>query len=151
MKFKSIRNLRLSVIRKLLKQEFHLKEIIKENANMSGANMSGANMRNAVGLYLSCPEFGDFIGWKKCLNNIIVKVKIPAKAKRSSATGRKCRAEYIKVIELFGGEIGISKHDGKTEYKKGAIVKCDKWEENRFIECGGGIHFFITRKEAEEY
>ena len=48
-------------------------------------------------------------------------------------------------------EIGISSHDGKTEYKKGKIVKCDKWNDDWKEECAGGIHFFITRIEAENY
>jgi hypothetical protein len=76
---------------------------------------------------------------------------VPSKARRSNATGRKCRAEFVKVLDVIGAEVGISKHDGKTEYRKGKIVRCDKWEEDRWIECGGGIHFFITRYEAENY
>jgi hypothetical protein len=30
-------------------------------------------------------------------------------------------------------------------------VRCDKWNEDRWIECGGGIHFFLTRIEAERH
>jgi hypothetical protein len=33
----------------------------------------------------------------------------------------------------------------------GEIVKCDKWNDDYTVECGGGIHFFITRLEAENY
>ena len=50
-----------------------------------------------------------------------------------------------------GGEIGISQHDHKTEYKAGEIVRPDKWDDNRWEECSSGIHFFITRLEAERY
>ena len=129
-------------------------------ANLYGANLYGANLSRAKNFneienilisYTSiCPE-GALIGWKKCRDNIIVKIEIPADAKRSNATGRKCRAEYAKVLEVFNGDIGISQHDGKTEYKAGEIVKCDQWGENRWEECSGGIHFFITRTEAERY
>ncbi len=91
------------------------------------------------------------IGWKKCRDNIIVKLKIPEGAKRSHAFGRKCRCEYAKVLEVIGAEVGISIHDYKTEYKKGTTVKCDKFDENWKEECAGGIHFFITRVEAENY
>ena len=80
-----------------------------------------------------------------------MKLLVGKKAKRSNATGRKCRAEYVKVLAVIGAEVGISKHDNKTEYRAGAIVQCDKWEEDRWVECGGGIHFFITRIEAENY
>ena len=47
------------------------------------------------------PE-GDIIGYKKCRDGVIVKLLIPIKAKRSHAFGRKCRAEYAKVLEIFG-------------------------------------------------
>jgi hypothetical protein len=83
------------------------------------------------------------------MDSVLVKVLIPAKAKRSNAFGRKCRAAYVKVLEVIGAEIGVSKHDGKTQYIKGKTVRCDHWEEDWTIECGGGIHFFITRAEAE--
>jgi hypothetical protein len=124
-------------------------------ANLYGANLYGADLREAEDLLMSytsiCPE-GTLIGWKKCRDNIIVKLEIPLEAKRSNATGRKCRAEFVKVLEIFGNtEKGISQHDGITEYKVGEIVKCDFWCEDRWQECAGGIHFFLTRLEAENY
>ena len=129
-------------------------------ANLSRANLYGASLSRAKKfkeleyLFISytsiCPE-GTLIGWKKCKDNIIVKLEIPAEAKRSNATGRKCRAEFAKVIEVIGAEIGISQHDHKTEYKAGEIVRPDKWDDNRWKECSSGIHFFITRAEAERY
>jgi uncharacterized protein YjbI with pentapeptide repeats len=133
------------------------------DADLHGADLSGADLRGA---YLSdaknipeiilaessiVPEFGQFIGWKKCRGSIIVKLMIGRKAKRSNATRRKCRAEYVKVLEVIGADLGISQHDGKTEYRKGSIVRCDKWESDRWVECGGGIHFFLTKIEAEQY
>jgi hypothetical protein len=27
-------------------------------------------------------------------------------------------------------------------------VRCDTWNEDRWTECGGGIHFYLTREEA---
>jgi hypothetical protein len=131
-------------------------------ANLSGADLSGANLSGAENAALVhaqtsiVPEQGAFEGWKKCADGVLVRLLIPAKAKRSNATGRKCRAEMVKVLEVVDkdgkpAKRGVSKHDGKTEYVKGKVVKCDKWEENRFEECAGGIHFFITRIEAENY
>ena len=131
-------------------------------ANLRGADLYGANLTEAdlygakfdekymISLTSITPE-GVLTGWKKCRNNIIVKLQIPAKAKRSNATGRKCRAEYVKVLEVYGDEVGISQHNNATGYHKGKIVKCDKWDDNRWEECSGGIHFFITREEAERY
>jgi hypothetical protein len=142
-------------------------------ANLSGANLNGANLYRAnltgANLYRAnltgakiddlllarisiVPEFGTpFVGWKKCKDNVIVKLAIPSKSKRSNSTGRKCRAEYVKVLEVFGADFGVSVYDQEVEYHVGKIVRCDTWEPNRFEECGGGIHFFITRIEAENY
>ena len=134
-------------------------------ANLRDANLRGANLRDAnlggvkdadkmqdilISHTSICPE-GTVIGWKKCNGDVIVKLEIPAEAKRSNATGRKCRAEYAKVLEVIGADVGISRHDGKTEYRKGGIVKPDAWDDNRWDECSNGIHFFITRLEAENY
>ena len=139
-------------------------------ANLQGANLQRADLRDAdlraadlrgakiskelnellISYTSICPE-GTVIGWKKCKNNIIVKLEIPAEAKRSNSTGRKCRAEYVKVLEVIGAEVGISQHDNKTEYKAGEMVYPDKWDDNRWEECSSGIHFFITRAEAERY
>ena len=125
-------------------------------ANLSGANLSGANMSGAVGAELALamvshlPE-GPFIGWKKCKDGVIVKLRIPEAAKRSHGASRKCRAEFADVLEVFGAEVGISQHDGKTEYRPGKRVRCDNWDDDRWNEFSGGIHFFITRIEAENY
>jgi hypothetical protein len=140
-------------------------------ANLSGADLSGANLSraNLYGADLSransigeaknaelaqaqtsiLPE-GNLVGWKKCRGGVIVKLLIPQKARRSSATGRKCRAEYAKVLRIFGSEFAVSNHDPAFVYRKGAIVKpSNGWDENRFVECGSGIHFYLTRVEAE--
>jgi hypothetical protein len=133
-------------------------------ANLSDANLSGANLSRADLSYadlsgvvngelalaktIILPE-GNLVGWKKCKNNVIVKLLIPQKALRSSASGRKCRASYVQVLRVFNGVEGVSIHDCKTTYRKGEIVTCDKWNEDRWTECGGGIHFYLTRIEAE--
>ena len=121
-------------------------------ANLSGADLSGADLSDFQKALLSIlPDCGDVIGWKKCAGGVIVKLLIAEGVRRSNATGRKCRAESAVVLEVFGGDVGISQHDNKTTYRKGETVVCDKWEEDRWVECGGGIHFFITRAEAEAY
>ena len=97
------------------------------------------------------PDEGDVIGWKKCCAGVIVKLLVKSDTPRSSATTRKCRAKEVTVLEVFESDIGVSKHDSKVTYKKGEVVTCDSWEDDRWIECAGGIHFFITRQEAEDY
>ena len=131
-------------------------------ADLSGANLSGANLSGA---YLSgadleliykkqfciVPE-GDIIGWKKLQNGIIAKLLIPKEAKRTnSVIGRKCRAEFITVLELFGEGIAVDKHTGKVLYKVGETVRPDKYDDSLTTECTNGIHFFVTREEAEAY
>lgn len=79
-----------------------------------------------------------------------MKLKIPAAAKRSSATSRKCRAEFAEVLEVFGAEKGRSSY-GEVTYRAGEIVHPDSFNDDRWSECSNGIHFFITREEAEAY
>ena len=127
-------------------------------ANLYGANLYGAYLYGAENIpdYVYArtsivPDTGSFIGWKRCRDGVIVKLQIPASAKRSNATGRKCRASSAKVLAVYGAEYGVSQFKSTVEYHKGKIVVPDKWEEDRWQECAGGIHFFITRYEAENY
>jgi hypothetical protein len=121
------------------------------DAYLSGANLSGANGADlAIAMTRITPE-GSLIGWKKCQNGVIVKLRIPEEAKRSSAFGRKCRAEYADVLEVIGAEVAISNHDGMTKYEVGARVMPDSFSDDWMEECAPGIHFFLTRLEAENY
>jgi len=130
-------------------------------ANLSGANLYGANLSRAnlsgtknaeliIAQNRILPE-GSIIGWKKCVGGIIVKLRIPEEAKRSHALGRKCRAEYADVLEVFGSDHGVSTYDGKTKYEAGKRVYPDSFSDDWQRECASGIHFFITRIEAENY
>ena len=98
---------------------------------------------------------GAIIGWKKCRapksQTCIVKLRIPEDAQRSNASGRKCRAEFAEVLEIIGAEVATSSRGPNFEYRVGTIVKPDSWDENRWAECSHGIHFFITKEEAEAY
>jgi len=122
-------------------------------ADLSGANLFWANLKDVKNMpcFQIVPESGSFVGWKKLQNGVIAELLIPAKAARVSSTGRKCRAEFVKVIELIGSSEAFDKHTGKTLYKVGEVVKPDKWEADIRVECTHGIHFFLTKKEAEEY
>jgi Uncharacterized low-complexity proteins len=126
-------------------------------ANLVGANLSGAYLENikanesTSGYWPVCPEEGSFVGWKKCMNNVIVKLLIPDDAQRSSATSRKCRCSKAVVLDVFGADEGFSTMDEGFIYKKGATVLPDRFDDDRWNECSGGIHFFMSRKEAECY
>ena len=125
------------------------------------------------------PDEGDIIGWKKAqvvcnrwrddqneeeVESVIVKLRIPAEAKRSSGFGRKCRAEFAEVLayetDSENGEpycldedhVVASLFDEGFEYPLGKMIKpFNGFDENRLKSCAPGIHFFITRKEAVEY
>jgi hypothetical protein len=125
-------------------------------ADLAGANLARANMFRAtldpiaIARLSIVPETGAFEGWKKVWGGsgtAIVRLRIPADAKRSNAAGRKCRASHAVVLE---GE-GYSGHDNSTVYSPGQTVRAHAWCEDRWKECAGGIHFFLTRIEAEEY
>ena len=126
-------------------------------ADLRGTDLRGANLRGAKGCYLSCPTEGSFIGWKKASGHI-VKLRIPEDARRSSATGHKCRCDkaYVMEIQNMDGTKATedtvrSNHDKNFVYTVGATVEVPDFDDNRWSECAPGIHFFIDRRAAVEY
>ena len=126
-------------------------------SNLRGANLCGSNLRDAKGCYLSCPTEGSFIGWKKA-SGCIVKLRIPEDARRSSATGHKCRCDRAYVVEvqnMDGTRATVdavrSDRDKNFVYTVGATVEVPDFDDNRWSECAPGIHFFIDRRAAVEY
>ena len=127
------------------------------DADLRGANLRDANLRDAKGCYLSCPTEGSFIGWKKASGHI-VKLRIPEDARRSSATGHKCRCDkaYVMEIQNMDGTKATEDtvrpdHDKNFVYTVGATVEVPDFDDNRWSECAPGIHFFIDRRAAVEY
>ena len=128
-------------------------------ANLSGANLSGAHLSraNLSGADLSAanlphyqiPQQGELIVWKASTTGI-VKLRVPPTAKRTaSLIGRKCRAEYADVLEAPEG--AMDKHSGTLPYIVGETVRPDSYDPDPRVECSHGIHFFLTRAEAEEW
>jgi hypothetical protein len=103
------------------------------------------------------PE-GGFIGWKILEGRHIAKLYIPSKAKRVMPIGsRKCRAEFVKVLAIyeFGTNnlinVGYGYYETFFKYTVGAVIYPGDFDGSILKECTDGIHFFLTRKEAEEY
>ena len=126
-------------------------------ADLRSTDLRGANLRDAKGCYLSCPTEGSFIGWKKASGHI-VKLRIPEDARRSSATGHKCRCDkaYVMEIQNMDGTRATedtvrSDNDKNFVYTVGATVEVPDFNDNRWSECAPGIHFFIDRRAAVEY
>jgi hypothetical protein len=126
-----------------------LSEADLRGARLSGADLSEADLSGAKLPYFQIPQEGEIIAFKKSSVGI-VKLKIPAKAKRTATlVGRKCRAEFVTVLEAPLGAKSI--HDSRIEYITGKTVYPDKYNDDIRLECTSGIHFFLTREEAEEY
>lgn len=121
---------------------------------------------------LQCPEEGSFIGFKKVWGEnkefYILKLLIPEDAKRSSSTSRKCKASYVKTLKIekyiySNEELQLieevdevknwyTRYDNsEVVYKVNEFTYPNYFDENRWNECTGGIHFFITKEEAFNY
>jgi hypothetical protein len=123
-------------------------------ADLRGANLIGADLARAKGNlmeYRTGKVLTDaIIGFKKCKNNVIVKLLIPRGAIVFSINGNKCRTNKAKVLEIEGADRAISK------YKYMSYYVGDEFTVYNFDciynkECGTGIHFFMTKEEAVRY
>ena len=141
-----------------------LRDANLSGANLSGANLSGADLRDAdlsdadniPFIPLACPSEGEFIGWKK-VGDYVIKLRIPADAKRCSATTSKCRCDKAEVISIIGIRDNesidsiVNDRYNHCEYTVGKMVYPDTFDDNRWNECSHGIHFFINKQEAINY
>ena len=137
-----------------------LREANLRGADLRGVNLRGADLRGAKNIPfipLVCPEKGSFTAFKKC-GSYIIELLIPQDAKRCSATTRKCRSSYAKVVAITNMDGSQAEVDHVTnhayepiEYKIGENVYPDSFDDDRWNECSHGIHFFINRQEAGEY
>ena len=115
---------------------------------------------------MACPSDGAFIGWKKVHEvdkngeeiAYLVKLLIPDDARRCSATNRKCRCDYAKVLAIYNISKNMEELDSvtgskymPTTYKVDENVYPDSFDDNRWKECSHGIHFFINKQEAIDY
>jgi hypothetical protein len=134
-------------------------------ANLWGADLREADLRSARNIPfvpIACPCSGSFIAWKKAYSLFgeayLVKLLIPDDARRSSATGRKCRADKAEVLSIEPIEsVPVivdkvrSKYDSNFYYQVGQRITIPDFDPDRFHECAPGIHFFINKQEAIEY
>jgi hypothetical protein len=87
----------------------------------------------------------------------LILLKIPSQAKRTAnLKNRKCRAQFADVLWIQGGNHIIVHSDGLgkgklTEYKVGKRVFSDIYCDDIRVDCSHGIHFFLTKEEAEEF
>ena len=134
-------------------------------ADLSGADLRGADLRGAdldsaylnsadldkeeqirKGIKLSNP----ITGWKKCKGGVIVKLEIPRGAIVFSINNDKCRTDKAIVKEIIGADRAFSMHK-YFSYYVGDKIEVYNFNCEYNTECAEGIHFFRTRKEAENY
>ena len=128
-------------------------------ANLGGANLCGANLSSARSIPyipLACPSDGEFTGWKK-VGDKLIRLLIPADAKRSSAASIKCRCEKAKVVAITSLDEGECYEEvtngnyAETIYRVGEMVYPDSYDDDRWNECSHGIHYFINKQDAINY
>jgi hypothetical protein len=145
-----------------------------QNADLFGANIQGAylretNLQNAKLPKFQIPQRKSLIVYKKLLCGAIATLQIASRAARTAslvgsspemkAEGKfgKCRTEraFVVAIEDQQGrpvKTGHSLHNPNFIYEVGKEVKPEQnYDSNIRVECANGIHFFMTKKEAEEY
>jgi uncharacterized protein YjbI with pentapeptide repeats len=128
------------------------------NADLRWADLSGARDMSPLALAQTeiVPREGSFVGWKACRDGLLVKLRVTEGARRSNATGRKCRCSEAEVLEITDRDGGhhdeaTSLHDERFAYRVGETVRVDGFDEDRLQECAAGIHFFLTPEEAWDY
>ena len=100
---------------------------------------------------------GDIVSvWKKVRENLIVRLEIPADAKRINIDKTRCKADrvIVKSIEDLDGNPSKKKsvaslHDPGFIYKLGDTISIYSFKEDTSMT--DGIYFFMDRKNAEKY
>ena len=135
-------------------------------ANLTGADLSGADLINSEleytnltdtildekeqcrkGIVLTEP----IVGYKKSGEGKIITLEMPIGAKVFSINNSKRRTNKVKVIDMQGETELRSYYDTSFKYHVGDEIDIIDFDENYYVECGEGIHFFLTRDEAENY
>ncbi len=132
-----------------------------KNADVTGVDFSDCDLREeqftgAIGFHpcMRCPEEGPFVAWKKGRDDHIVKLLIPADAMRTGASRYDCRASEARVLAIWNQdnepcEEAVSCADEDFVYRKGETAYPEEAFDDRLLTDGSGIHFFLTRTEAE--
>ena len=141
------------------------------DANLSGANLIRANLRRAdlsgadlIWAYLTDTILDEkeqcrkgvvltesMIGYKKSDEGKIITLETPIGAKVFSINNNKRRTNKAKVIDMQGETELSSMYNTNFKYHVGDEIEITNFDERYNVECGAGVHFFLTREEAEKY
>ena len=162
----------------------------------SGSNLTVEKLAVTDSICNSCPSEGSFIAWKKVTvydnhdtdaspsvnailnfsnrHEYLIKLKIPADAKRVSSTSNKCRCDKAKCLKIYeikdnfkvvpskltkitnvkvidDDTVKCGYYKLETDYVVGEYVYPDAFDENPLNECSSGIHFFVNKHAAINY
>ena len=132
-------------------------------ADLFAAILESANLEGIISdddtkwFRLHCPEKGAFLGYKKCVNDRLVQLLIPADARRTSATMRCCRCDKAKVLTIKSFDFKETYQEAWSLVDENFVYKAVEWVEaknfnpDRWYDTTGGIHFWLTREEAKAY
>jgi hypothetical protein len=131
-------------------------------ANLSGAKLSGAiltradlskaTLTDAILPEFQIPQNEVLKGWKKVADGTVLELEIRGR-RTASLVGGKCRCDRAFVVRAVGSDETMfsSMYDSDFKYTVGSEVTEPNYDGDIRIECTEGIHFFLTRKEAEAY
>ena len=146
----------------------YMKGACMRGCDMTSCDISGADLFAAVltdiisdedtkWFRMHCPETGPILGYKKCVNDRLVQLLIPADAKRTSATMPSCRCNKAKVLTIKSFDDteefdeAWSLVDENFVYRKGQWVEVKNFNEDRWFDSTTGIHFWLTKADAIGY
>jgi hypothetical protein len=125
-------------------------------ANLINSELEYANLTDAIldekeqcrkGVMLTEP----MTGYKKAYGGKIITLEIPVGAKVFSIHNDKRRTNKANVIDMQGETELSSMHENNFKYHVGDEIDIIDFDENYNVECSTGIHFFLTREEAENF
>ena len=126
------------------------------DADLTDASLTLATLTDTIfnkkeqcrkGIVLTEPN----VGYKKASGGKIITLEIPVGAKVFSINNNKRRTNKVKVIDMQGETELSSCYDNKFKYHVGDEIEIEDFDERYYVECSTGIHFFLTREEAEKY
>ncbi len=119
-------------------------------SDLRGSNLRGSNLDECEKIRKGLKIKEPMVGWKKCQNNVLVKLEIPRGAIVFSINNNKCRTDKAIVKEIIGADRAFSKYT-YFSYYVGDVIEVFNFNCEYNAECAEGIHFFRTREEAENY
>jgi uncharacterized protein YjbI with pentapeptide repeats len=138
-------------------------------AYLKGAIFYRANFGCAELPKFQIPQRKSLIVYKKLRDEAIATLRIPSRAARTASLSSnspemrsegkfgKCRAEQAFVVAIEDRE-GKPANTGKSWYNDNFIYEVGKevkptqnYNPDIRVECTSGVHFFMTKEEAEEF